>query len=75
MLFRVLEDDLFRLFSGKYACAYAALLERLHGGLFSVEAIDQPTRQEVLRELGEGRPRLRRLPPIPGWWLRTPMPS
>ena len=54
MLFRVLEDDLFRLFSGKYACAYAALLERLHGGLFSVEAIDQPTRQEVLRELGEG---------------------
>lgn len=52
MLFDALADDAFRPLTGKYRHAYATALRGLRDGLFSVDVTDQPTRNEVLRELG-----------------------
>jgi hypothetical protein len=51
--FQTLNSDLFRPLAGKYRQAYASVLQRLHSGLFSVDVIDTPTRQEVTVEIAE----------------------
>jgi hypothetical protein len=53
MLFGALADEAFRPLTGKYRHAYAAILRRLHDGLFSVDTMDQPIKQEVVREVAD----------------------
>ncbi|MHA7062885.1 Wadjet anti-phage system protein JetA family protein [Azospirillum argentinense] len=51
MLFGGLPDDIFRSLTGKYRHAYAALLRRLHDGLFGLDTTRQPTRDDVSADI------------------------
>jgi hypothetical protein len=50
MLFKVLPEEIFRPFNGKYRRAYGALVQKLHDGLFSVSSPRQPTKPEVIAD-------------------------
>lgn len=50
-LFGFLPSDLFRPLTNKYRHVYVELLRRLHGGLFSLDVVGAPAREEVMSEI------------------------